>query len=137
LEHHQTIRDSGWGGRVVTAYRPDPVIDPEHEQFPSALERFGEITGENVHDWDGYLRAHRQRRAFFASMGATSTDHGHPSCATADLPAGQARALFAKIVSGDFTSADAELFRAQMLTEMAAMSLRSEEHTSELQSREN
>src|SRR5690606_10739604 len=123
LFRSQAIRDSGWRGRVVTAYRPDPVIDPEHEQFAQSLERFGEITGENVYDWDGCLRAHRQRRAFFASMGATSTDHGHPSCTTAVLPPAQARALFAKIVAGKFTPADAELFRAQVLTEMAAMSL--------------
>ena len=123
LKHHAAIRDSYWDGRIITAYRPDPVIDPEHEQFPSALERFGEITGEDVHSWAGYLRAHRQRRAFFASMGATSTDHGHLTPATADLPDGEARALFDKVVSGRATAQDAELFRAQMLTEMAAMSL--------------
>ena len=33
LRHHQAIRDSGWSGRVITAYRPDPVIDPEFEGF--------------------------------------------------------------------------------------------------------
>jgi glucuronate isomerase len=123
LRHHAAIRGSGWTGRVLTAYRPDPVIDPEHEQFPDALRAFGELTGEDVYDWDGYLRAHRQRRAFFAGMGATSTDHGHPSCATADLAPGDARALFARVVAGRAGAADAELFRAQMLIEMAAMSL--------------
>ena len=123
LEHHAAIRASGWKGRVITAYRPDAVVDPEHEQFPEALRRFGELTGEDVHSWQGYLRAHRQRRAFFASMGATSSDHGHPTCATADLPADEARLLFAKVVSGRFTTAEAELFRAQVLTEMAAMCL--------------
>ena len=45
LAHHQAIRDSGWNGRVVTAYRPDEVVDPEHEAFGGALERFGAITG--------------------------------------------------------------------------------------------
>ncbi|HEY0333119.1 MAG TPA: glucuronate isomerase [Stenotrophomonas sp.] len=123
LSHHRAIRDSDWSGRILTAYRPDAVIDPEHEQFPAALQRFGELTGENVYDWDGYLRAHRQRRGFFAEMGATSTDHGHPSAATADLSALQARELFAKVVAGRADASEAELFRAQMLTEMALMSL--------------
>jgi glucuronate isomerase len=123
LQHHAAIRESGWGGRVITAYRPDPVVDPEHEQFPDALKQFGEITGEDVYDWDGYLRAHRQRRAFFAAAGATSTDHGHPSAATANLSDAEARKLFDKVVRGAATAADAELFRAQILTEMAAMSL--------------
>ena len=56
-------------------------------------------------------------------MGATSTDHGHPSARTADLPPAEAAALFGRVTSGDCSAEDAELFRAQMLTEMAAMSL--------------
>lgn len=123
LEHHAAIRESGWPGRVITAYRPDAVIDPEHEQFPDALRQFGELTGEDVYSWDGYLAAHRQRRAFFIEMGATATDHGHPSAATADLPPAEARRLFDMVVRGKASAAEAELFRAQMLTEMAAMSL--------------
>ncbi len=123
LEHHAAIRKSGWNGRVITAYRPDPVIDPEHEQFPTALQAFGELTGEDVYRWEGYLRAHRQRRAFFAKAGGTSTDHGHPSAATANLSQAEARKLFDKVVRGQANADEAELFRAQMLTEMAAMSM--------------
>ncbi|MBU8975828.1 MULTISPECIES: glucuronate isomerase [unclassified Lysobacter] len=123
LEHHATIRDSGWKGRVITAYRPDAVVDPEHEQFPHALREFGALTGEDVYSWDGYLRAHRQRRAFFKQMGATSTDHGHPTAATANLPPDEARKLFDTVVRGTATPAQAELFRAQVLTQMAEMSL--------------
>ncbi|GGB87272.1 uronate isomerase [Novosphingobium endophyticum] len=123
LEHHQTIRDSGWRGRVLTAYRPDPVIDPEFEGFQANLDRLSELTGEDCRTWQGYLAGHRQRRAFFARMGATSTDHGHPSAATADLSPPEAEALFAVVSAGRATPAQAELFRAQMLTEMAGMSL--------------
>jgi glucuronate isomerase len=123
LEHHEMIRDSGWKGRVITAYRPDPVIDPENESFAEALPRFGELTGQDVHGWRGYLEAHRIRRAAFAALGATSTDHGHPTAQTADLPDKEAESLFARIVKGHWSPADAELFRAHMLTEMARMSL--------------
>jgi glucuronate isomerase len=123
LEHHQAIRDSGWGGRVITAYRPDPVIDPEFEGFRDNLARLSELTGEDCLSWQGYLSAHRKRRAFFAEMGATSTDHGHPTAQTANLSATEAEALFRKVSAGVFTPADAELFRAQMLTEMAAMAV--------------
>ena len=123
LEHHAAIRASGWGGRVITAYRPDPVVDPEFEGFRSNLARFSELTGEDALDYDGYLAAHRKRRAFFARMGATSTDHGHPTAATADLTETEARALFARITSEQVTPEDAELFRAHMLTVMAGMSL--------------
>jgi glucuronate isomerase len=123
LEHHATIRNSGWRGRVITAYRPDAVIDPEHELFPDALKRFGELTGEDVYSWKGYLRAHRARRAVFMQAGATSTDHGHITAATADLSASEAERLFTRVVGGDANSSEAELFRAAMLVEMAKMSL--------------
>jgi glucuronate isomerase len=123
LDAHRAIASSGWRGRVITAYRPDAVIDPEHEGFTSALERFGELTDEDVLSWRGYLDAHRKRRAVFAKAGATSTDHGHPSAASADLSSREAERLFARITSGNFSTADAELFRAAMLVEMARMSL--------------
>lgn len=123
LEHHAAIKASGWQGKVITAYRPDPVVDPEFEGFRDNLTRFSELAGENCLSWQGYLAAHRKRRAFFASMGATSTDHGHPTAQTADLRLGEAEALFRRVTSGSFSAAEAELFRAQMLTEMAAMSV--------------
>ena len=123
LHHHAAIRSSGWNGRVVTTYRPDAVVDPEHEDFAAAFERFGELTGEDVASWDGYLAAHRKRRAEFRAAGATATDHGHPTALTADLSDGEKRALFDRIVGGRWTAEDAELFRAQMLTEFAAMSV--------------
>jgi glucuronate isomerase len=123
LRYHQAIRDSGWGGRVITAYRPDPVVDPEFEGFRENLKILSDLTGEDCLNWTGYLTAHRKRRAFFASMGATSTDHGHPTARTADLSAGDAAALFARVTRASFSAEDAELFRAQMLTEMAGMSI--------------
>ncbi|MCO5794490.1 MAG: glucuronate isomerase [Blastomonas sp.] len=123
LEHHQTISDSNWKGRVLTAYRPDPVVDPEYEGFRDNLARFAELTGEDTFSYAGYLAAHRKRRAFFAKHGATSTDHGHPTALTADLSRAEADALFARVIRPDVSPQDAELFRAQMLTEMAGMSV--------------
>ncbi|HEX8402806.1 MAG TPA: glucuronate isomerase [Allosphingosinicella sp.] len=123
LLHHAALRRSGWPGRVVTTYRPDAVIDPEHEEFGAALAKFAELTGEDVHDWAGYLSAHRKRRAAFRAAGATATDHGHPTARTANLDEPAKRAVFGRIVGGTWSAQDAELFRAQMLTEMAAMSV--------------
>ena len=123
LDHHKIIRESGWKGRVVTAYRPDPVIDPEAIGFTDNLAKFGAMAGEDISTWAGYLRAHENRRAFFREAGATSTDHGHPTAFTADLSRGDCEALYAKVHAGKANSTDAELFRGQMLTEMARMSI--------------
>lgn len=123
LSAHHAIRASGWPGRVITTYRPDGVIDVEHEAFGPAMARFAELTGEDVWSWRGYLAAHAKRRANFRAAGATATDHGHASARTANLSPAEAEALFARVTGPDATPADAELFRAQMLTEMAKMSV--------------
>jgi glucuronate isomerase len=123
LRWHRMIRDSGWPGRVVTAYRPDPVVDPEFAGFAENVGRLGELTGEDATTWAGYLAAHRTRRAFFREFGATSTDHGHATARTEDLPEAEARALFDKALRGACTAEEADAFRGHMLTEMARMSL--------------
>ncbi|MDZ4395261.1 glucuronate isomerase, partial [Cypionkella sp.] len=123
LRWHKMIRDSGWSGRVVTAYRPDAVVDPEFPGFAANVAALGDLTGEDTTTWPGYLQAHRLRRAFFKTFGATSTDHGHATARTEDLPQTDAAALFAKALQGTCTADEADAFRGQMLTEMARMSL--------------
>ncbi|RUS59671.1 glucuronate isomerase [Pseudorhodobacter sp. E13] len=123
LRWHKMIRDSGWTGKVVTAYRPDAVVDPEFAGFAQNVERLGEMTGEDATTWAGYLAAHRNRRAFFKSFGATSSDHGHPTARTEDLAPDVAAALFDKALRGQCSPEDADRFRGHMLTEMARMSL--------------
>jgi glucuronate isomerase len=122
LEWHKAIRDSGWGGQVIPTYRPDAIVDPDFEGFSANLDRLGEITGCDTGNWAGYLDAHRQRRAFFKSLGATASDHGHPTAETANLSNAAAEELFSRIRRGSEDERERKLFRAQMLTEMAKMS---------------
>ena len=123
LEHHQAIKASAWKGRVLPTFRPDAVIDVEFAGFRSNLEKLGEVTGEDVATWSGYLSALRKRRAFFKANGATATDHGHLTARTADLSLAEATDLYERVYSGKLRAGDAELFQAQMLTEMAGMSV--------------
>jgi glucuronate isomerase len=123
LGWHKAIRESGWMGRVVPTYRPDAVVDPDRATFLPDLDRLGEITGCDTGTWGGYLDAHWERRAYFKQMGATASDHGHPTALTADLSEADARGLFDKIRTGKAEAGERELFRAQMLSEMARMSV--------------
>ncbi len=123
LGWHRQIRESGWKGRVLPTFRPDAVVDAEYLGFRDNLERLGEVAGEDVSSWKGYLNALRGRRAYFKEMGATATDHGHLTARTADLSADEAARLYSRIYSGRMEAGDAELFQAQMLTEMAGMSV--------------
>jgi glucuronate isomerase len=123
LDDHKAIRASGWNARILPAFRPDPVVDPDFAGFADRIATLGEQTSEDTSTWKGYLSALRKARARFRELGCTATDHGHPTAQTADLPAAEATAHFSKVLSGKSSAADNELFRAQMLTEMAQMSL--------------
>ena len=123
LSGHKAIRESKWKARILPTFRPDPVVDPEFEGFADNLAKLGEQTREDTATWAGYLKALRVARARFRALGCTATDHGHPTARTANLSAAEAAELFRQILTGKGDAQQNELFRAQMLTEMACMSL--------------
>jgi glucuronate isomerase len=122
LGHHRAMRKS-WDGRVITTFRPDDVLDPDGADFIANVAELGRLAKENTATWRGYLAALANRRAFFREHGATATDHGHPTAQTADLPEKDCQTLLDRLLAGKGEPGDAETFRAQMLTEMAKMSL--------------
>jgi glucuronate isomerase len=123
LADHEAIRKSDWKARILPTFRPDSIVDPDFKGFVENIERLGGLTHENTSTWAGYLNALRASRARFRELGCTATDHGHPTAQTANLATAEAAALFDKVLSGKADLAQQELFRAQMLTEMARMSL--------------
>ena len=123
LADHNAIRESNWKARILPTFRPDPVVDPEKIEFTQNLTKLGEQTGADTSNWSGYLDALRISRRRFRKLGCAATDHGHPTARTADLPAAEAAKLFDRVFSGEADAQQRELFRAQMLTEMARMSL--------------
>lgn len=123
LASHAKIKQSEWDGRVITTFRPDPVLDPEYEGFSDNIQRLGELTQINVDSFTGYLNALRDRRTYFREHGATATDHGHPSPRTVSLSPRECETLYKRVTQGNASPEDADLFRAHMLTEMAAMSI--------------
>ena len=122
LDCHKKLRDSTWNGRIIPTYRPDSVTDPDFPDFKNNICKLGLQTGQDTNTWEGYLEAHRLRRIFFKEMGATATDHGHPSARTENLSYHEAELLYKRILVEDFSLEDADQFRGQMLTEMAKMS---------------
>ncbi len=53
LKAHQAIRDSGWKARIVPAFRPDSVVDPEFKGFAGLVAQLGEQNGEDSVDVEG------------------------------------------------------------------------------------
>lgn len=119
LDHHATIAQSDWSGRVVPTFRPDAVLDPSAHGWADSAARLGRVTNQDTQSFAGYIAALRDRRKFFQQMGATATDHAIevPNLCWLDAPG----AVFDQLMAGDMTHAAA--FHGHMLVEMAQMSI--------------
>jgi glucuronate isomerase len=124
LAHHSALADTPYAPRVITTFRPDDVIDASKPNFAENLKKLAALTECDTADWNGYLEALRKRRKYFREVGrATATDHGHLTPRTANLSPEDCQKLLTLCLSGEVSEEDADLFRAQMLTEMAGMSV--------------
>ena len=124
LDHHRTIRGSGWKGRVIPCFRPDAVFRIAAPEWPAELEALGREHGAPLVDYAEFVRALEDRRTFFKSMGATATDHGVLEPYTTWLPPDEAETVFQRARQGDVTAADERRFTAHLLMEMARLSVR-------------
>ncbi|MEU6859387.1 glucuronate isomerase [Glycomyces sp. NPDC046736] len=115
-------RWGGPGGKVVTTFRPDNLIEPDWPGWKERVEELGRLTGEDTSTFDGFLAALRKRRQDFIAAGATCSDHGNATAQTADDPA-EAAAIFHRALKGEASEADARAFPAHMLVEFARMSV--------------
>ncbi|MFD0823443.1 glucuronate isomerase, partial [Micromonospora zhanjiangensis] len=103
LDRHAKLAADGWGGpggRVITTFRPDNVVDMEFDGWRTNVERLAEVAGEDTGTYPGFLAALRQRRAAFVAAGATSSDHGHPTARTLALTDREAADRYDIVVRG-------------------------------------
>jgi glucuronate isomerase len=123
LEHHRAIRNSGWSGRVIPCFRPDQVVAIADKDWRENIQALSAASGIEVNSYRAYIQALEERRTFFKSMGAVSTDHAVKEPYTHALTEAQAEALFSRALKGGATAEDEAAFTAHMLMEMARMSL--------------
>jgi glucuronate isomerase len=123
LEHHAAIRNSGWSGRVLPCFRPDALLHLAAPPWREAVDRLSAASGIAVDGYPAFIRAIEERREFFRSMGATSTDCGVESPYTHRLSDTEAAAVFDRALAGRASEADQAAFLAHMLMEMARMSV--------------
>jgi glucuronate isomerase len=122
LEHHQAIRDSGWGGRVIPCFRPDAVLRISLPGWRGEIDALSRVSGIEVGSYAAFIRALEERRAFFRSLGATATDHAVLEPYTERLSDADADTLFQRGLRGEASAEDQRRFEAHMLMEMARMS---------------
>ena len=120
--HAGLAADPSFRGRVLPTFRPDRYLEPAATGWPDAVQRLGEVSGEDTSRYAGYVAALESRRQVFVEHGATSADHSHRDVRTEPLPRGDAERIYATALRGEATVAEATAFRRHMLLEMARMS---------------
>ncbi|HNW60704.1 MAG TPA: glucuronate isomerase [bacterium] len=123
LTEHQAMRDAGWRGRVLPAFRPDAVTNLANPAWSQAIAELGAVCGREITSYAGFITAIEERRAFFKSMGAASTDQGVESPHTHELTPAEAETFFQAALKGQAGQAEAARFTAHMIMEMARMSI--------------
>lgn len=122
LRHHRKARETG-ENRVIPTYRPDAVSNPLRQDFKSQVQKLGDLTGEDCSLWSGFIEAHRKRRAYFRSLGATASDHGLAIPKTYDLPEATAQKLLTKALASALTDEETTVFQGMVMTEMAGLAV--------------
>ena len=125
LEHHDAIRKSDWGGKIVPCFRPDKVVNNIHtDAWRRELKDLGKASGMDIGSYAAYIRALERRREFFKSRGATSTDHAVLIPYAHELTSSEVNAIFQRGLKGRATgNDDAPRFTAHLLMELARMSI--------------
>ncbi|UCE17220.1 MAG: glucuronate isomerase [Gemmatimonadota bacterium] len=123
LEHHQTIRESEWDGRVIPCFRPDAVVDIASPDWISNIELLSETARIEIDSYRRYIEALEKRRTFFKSMGATSTDHAVLVPYTHRFSENEVESIFQRALRAESTTEDCADFTAHMLMEFARMSI--------------
>lgn len=123
LQHHKKIQQSDWNGKVVPAFRPDAVVNIFMPGWLDEIKKLEKASQIEIGSFKDFISALENRREFFKSMGATSTDQGVISPYTNKLSSADIEALFQRALKGKANEEDAHLFTAHMLMEMARMSV--------------
>jgi glucuronate isomerase len=123
LVHHEKILASNWQGRILPTFRPDSVINLDNPDWSTEIQKLSQVCGIEINNYDLFITAMEDRRAYFKQMGATATDHAALKANTQPMSHATASQIFDRALIKKTERGDAERFTAHMLYEMARMSV--------------
>ena len=123
LNQHEEIKASGWNKRVIPCFRPDAVTDLSTKNWKQNLSALEKSVGYEITNYKKLIQALEERRKYFKEVGATSTDHGVFSPYTHQLSFAEVDSIFNRALANKLEENDARLFTANMMMEMARMSI--------------
>lgn len=123
LEHHKKIADDKFEIKILPAFRPDKAMNSDDVAGLNAyIAKVEAASNISVSTYDDYLKALKNRHDFFATMGASVSDHGLEQIYAEDYTDAEIRNIFSKIRTGSAVSYEESLkFKSAMLVDFAKM----------------
>jgi len=123
LEHHKSIRNSGFETKVLPAWRPDKAMSPEDPAtFIEYIGKLEKVSGTEIKGFASLIEALRKRHQFFADAGCVISDHGIEQFYADDYTEKEVGAILQKVLSGTrLCMEEISKFKSAMLYELAVM----------------
>lgn len=128
LEHHASVKASGFAVQMLPTWRPDKALAIEHPKVWNGwLDRLAAVAGMPVITWDDLLQALQQRHDFFASHGCRLSDYGVSAVQAEAYTEGEIGEIFRRVrQGGQATVEEVARFHSALLFEALSMDARAD-----------
>lgn len=123
LEHHRSIKASGFEVKVLPAWRPDKAMMVEKTvTYNQYIDQLSAVAEMDIDTFPRLMEALEKRHQFFHENGCRLSDHGLETAYAEDFTGKEIEAIFTRIRSGKSLSAVEILkFKSCMLYEFGIM----------------
>jgi glucuronate isomerase len=102
LEYHKAMQEEGADIKMVPAFRPDMAMNVGNtESFLQYVKKVEAAAGMEVHTFDDYLMALKNRHDFFAQMGCRVSDHGLEEIYADEYTSEEIIIIFERLLKGE------------------------------------
>jgi len=116
LKHHQELRQSNFGIKVSTAFRPDKSILIEANGYTEYLKKLGEVSGMEIRSFQDLKNALSKRIEYFHENGCRLCDHSFSSMPFTNFTEAEVNTVFQhKLAGKPISSEDIEKFKISLL----------------------
>jgi len=123
LEHHKSIKESGFNVHVYPTFRPDKAMAVDNQaSFNAYLDKLSKVSNVDIVDFKHLIDAIKIRHDFFNEMGGRLSDHGIEQIYAEDFYDHEIKAIFNKIRAGnDLDQKEIQKFKSAMLIHFGIM----------------
>jgi len=102
LEYHRAMQEEGADIKMVPAFRPDMAMNVGNtESFLQYVKKVEAAAVMQVHTFDDYLMALKNRHDFFAQMGCRVSDHGLEEIYADEYTSEEIIIIFERLLKGE------------------------------------